>query len=150
MSYSRKIKIAAMVLATAFVLGACKADGNKIMEDVNKIGSAIQDMTTGTEVSDVVTNEETEPAFETVEPEETEGEEETAPSETDAKKEDDKETVPEVTKLEATPSPTPTPEPTPEVASRVDFSELTEIELSEDFKIEKEDFEESYGSEDEG
>lgn len=143
MGFSRKTKLSALLLVIILLLSACTADNNKIMEDFDRIGSAIKSMF-GYE-ADKEVPDETEDAI-VVETEPTDSVAETEPVETISETEV---TATPTPTLEPTPKATPTPEPTPEVISRVDFSNLTETNLTDSFVIEQEDFSESYGSDEE-
>lgn len=112
--------IAAMIITGCVGVTACSFDQDRFNRGLEKIESAV----VGTEETTV----------ETEETEETEAEEET----------EETEVTPEPTAT-ATPSPTstPTPSPTP-MPERVDFSELTEDSLMDDFDVELEAFEQTY------
>lgn len=133
----RRSKLTAVVsslLAGVILMTSCSINMNGVSEAFSDLGENLSEAASNRNSTE--SEEETALAAETVETEvfveETEPAEETAPAEPTA-----------------TPSPTatPTPSPTP-VPQRVDFSELTEDNLTDSITIEVEDFSESAHAED--
>lgn len=134
----KKVKVIAMTITTAILLSACSIDMEKVKEATIDLGQDLQSAFTedDTTTAEVV---ETEPTVEEIVVE-TEVLAETTP-------------VKEIVTPEPTeepkeePTPTPTEEPTPEPTlspERVDFSELTEDQLTDDITLYTEAFEEHY------
>lgn len=139
MSLRKNRRIITLFVISAVALASCAADEEGLKRDTNKLKNIVTGNTT----------EVTEYVEETTVPEET----------TETSEGPIEETVAETTvdpeeKLTPTPTPTPTPKPTPtatptpEPVSRVDFSTLTDEDIIEGFTVAKEEFAESYGSED--
>ena len=126
--------VVSSLLAGVFLLSSCSVNMNGVSEAFSDLGQNLNEAARSNSDSGDVQAQATEPVI-VVET----SIDETEPSETE-------ETVPEAT---ATPSPTatPTPSPTP-VPQRVDFSELTEDELSDTIFVETEEFSESAHAED--
>ena len=129
----RNILAAAAITTSVALIASCNINTDKAGQAFEHLGQNINEAVNG--------EEETEPVVEETElpvPEEAEE----VPDETPA------ETQPEPTATPAptatpTPAATPTPTPTP-APERVDFSELTEDQISDTITVESEDFEESY------
>ena len=132
----KKVKVMAMTITSAILFSACAIDMDKVKEATIDLGYDLQSAFTEDESEPTVAETEPVTTEETVA--ETETIQETAPV---------KEIVtPEPTE-EPTPEPTPTEEPTPEptlAPERVDFSELTEDQLTDDITLYTEQFEEHY------
>lgn len=112
---SNNVKLIGAIVSLSMIVTACSVDYNLLSEGIKDLGGAVS----GSEETTVATTESSVP-------------EETEQSET----------VPETTPAPtATPVPTATPTPMPE---RVDFSELTKDEITEDFTVNKEAFEEHF------
>ncbi|MBR3247604.1 MAG: hypothetical protein IKG03_04330 [Clostridiales bacterium] len=121
-------KLVALLLSAgmaATLLAACTINTDELGQGISDLGSAFTSQT----------ERQTERTKETTETEET-----SAPTETTA------ETVVE-TSATPTPTPTSTPSPTP-LPQRVDFSEYTEIDLTDVFKVTTEEFGEKTYSDD--
>lgn len=117
-------KLVALLLSAGMVttfLAACSIDPDALGKGISDLGNAF---------------ETTAPAQTTAAPSETESQETTATEETS-----------ETTEAAPTATPTATPSPTP-LPERVDFSDYTEIDLTDSFKVTVEDFEESAHSDD--
>ena len=132
----RRSKLTAVVsslLAGVFLLTSCSINMNGVSEAFSDLGENLSEAARGRSTTEY---EQTAPA------EETEAAEtvivETEPSE---------ETVPTEPTETPAPTATPTPSPTP-IPQRVDFSELTEDDLTDSITIEIEEFSESAHAED--
>ena len=117
-------KLVALLISAGMVttfLAACTINTDELGQGISDLGNAFSSETEATQAT---------PA-ETKETDTTETEETTTASETEAPT--------------ATPTATPSPTPLPE---RVDFSEYTDIDLTDSFQVTLEDFEESAHSDD--
>ena len=112
--------VMAVIIGCTTLLAACSVDYDQLSQGLNDLGDSIMETTE----SSVEVTESNEPSETTVT---------STPTPTP---------TPTPT---ATPTPTPTPTPLPE---RVDFSELTTDEITADFTVETEAFEESSNTED--
>lgn len=117
-------KLVALLLSAGMVttfLAACSINTDELGKGISDLGNAFETQA---------------PAQTTAAPSETESQETTATEETS-----------ETTEAAPTATPTATPSPTP-LPERVDFSDYTEIDLTDSFKVTVEDFEESAHSDD--
>ena len=117
-------KLVALLLSAGMVtsfLAACSVDPDALGKGISDLGNAF----------------ETTAAAQTT----------AAPSETESQETTATEAPSETTEAAPTATPTATPSPTP-LPERVDFSDYTEIDLTDSFKVTVEDFEESAHSDD--
>lgn len=126
-------RLSAIALITAFcvMMSSCSVDRDELSDGLDDLRDAISDNdgdeTTASEEAVVTEPEETLPS---------DTEETSVPEEPEA-------TATPVPTATSTPTPTPIPEP-----ERVDFSEFTEIEISDILTVVSEEFGESYVTED--
>ena len=139
---NRKSKLTAVVstlLAGVFLMSACSVNMNGIGNAFSDLGNNLNEaVSRNSRSNDREEDEDTEETVIVIE----ETVEETEPSETEAEPDPEPTATPTPTS-----TPTPTPSPTP-VPQRVDFSELTEDQLTDSIDIETEDFSESAHAED--
>ena len=121
-----------VVLMSSIAIGACAVDYDGISRGLDEVGDGLGQITGYTEETEAEETEETE---------------ETQKAETVTVTPTPEPTATETPTPSPTSTPTPTPSPTP-LIERVDFSELTEVSVTADFKVEYEEFGETYLTED--
>lgn len=141
---AHRLSVVSVMTAFCMVISSCTVDTDKLKDGLDDLKDSISD--------EEETNEETEVTNPMpIASDETAPEEEQETSETEEYVPDETEIVtPTPTSAPtATPTPTEIPSPTPTPSpERVDFSELTETDLTDLIKAESESFSESYITED--
>lgn len=158
----RKLQLTAFIITVALAVSSCQVDLKRVGDDVKDLGKAVAEKIE--EGDKIVIVEETEKVEETatedtkaVETTTVETTEETTAEETTAEETEIIETAAEETtasetktnenSAKVTEKPEETEKPTVTPVERVDFSELTSIELTYDVNIENEAFREVYATE---